>query len=91
VTYELAPGVPLVRNLQPALRIALHVEPKGWPAAIAAIENTDERRWADHWLRQQAQIMRMRRATQTQQPKPITAGRVEHGQHARAQREQRRT
>lgn len=61
---EAGPGIPCVRRLQPALRIALHVEPLGWPAAIEAIADPDERRWADHWLRQQAQIMRTRRAQQ---------------------------
>lgn len=34
--------------------------PKDWPAAIAAIEDPDERKWAEHWLRQQAQHMRYR-------------------------------
>lgn len=81
--------IPGVRRLGPALQIALQVEPMGWPAAIEAIADPDERRWADHWLRQQAQILRMRRklaAPATNTP----TGRVDRGQNLRVQREQRR-
>jgi hypothetical protein len=81
--------IPGVRRLGPALQIALQVEPKGWPAAIEAIADPDEKRWADHWLRQQAQILRMRR----KQAAPATKtppGRVDRDRSTRAQREQRR-
>lgn len=83
---ELIPGV---RRLGPAIQIALQVEPKGWPEAIEAIADPDEKRWADHWLRQQAQILRMRRklAAPTTNTPP---GRVDRDRNIRAQREQRR-
>lgn len=81
--------IPSLRRLGPAIQIALHVDPKNWPAAIEAIPDPDERRWADHWLRQQAQILRARRklaSTTTNAP----SGRVDRDRHTRAQREQRR-
>lgn len=78
-----------VRRLGPAIQIALQVEPKGWPAAVEAIADPDERRWADHWLRQQAQIMRTRRKL-TAPAANTKAGRVDRDHNIRAQREQRR-
>lgn len=81
--------IPCVRRLGPAVQIALHVEPKDWPAAIEAIADPDERLWADHWLRQQARILRMRRKLAAPATNPLP-GRVDRDQSIRAQREQRR-
>jgi len=78
--------IPGVRRLGPALDILRRRQPKDWPEAIAAIQDSDERLWADHWLRQQAQILRFRRAM-TAKP---AAGREERDRHSKAQREQRR-
>lgn len=81
--------IPCLRRLGPAIQIALKVQPKDWPAAIEAIADPDERKWADHWLRQQAQILRTRRklaAPATNTP----PGRPDRSRNLRTQREQRR-
>jgi hypothetical protein len=80
--------IPGVRRLGPALEILRNKAPRDWPAAIEAIADPDERLWADHWLRQQAQLLRYRRASAP--AKSTSTSRESRDRHTRAQREQRR-
>lgn len=82
--------IPRACRLGPAIRILRYVDPPGWPNAIAAIADPQEREWADAWLREQAQLLRMRRQDARNKAHPRD-GREDRDRRIKASRERRRT